>query len=199
MGEETQDLRLQAKAEGFEAAAKKVGELTDAEALLEKQTKQVGEAAAKVAGQIDEMADARDRLDEQSDGLDQSSKRGEKSWRDTAGVIGFVATALLKLGTVLRSTIFLLKAFAAVGAVLKGMAAIRQAIRDDFEERLRLIEVMKIQGQVADALQKRTLNQKDTLERIAGTRRQGGFKTPDAARAAQVGARRAQEQFSQLT
>ena len=199
MGEETQDLKLRARAEGFEAAAKKVGELTDAEALLEKQTKQVGEAAAKVAGQIDEMADARDRLDEQTDGLDQSSKRGEKSWKDTAGVLGLVSAALLKLGTALRSTIFLLKLFAAVGAVLKGMAAVRQALRDDIEERLRLIEVMKIQGKAADELQQRTLSQKDTIERIASGRRQGGFKTPDAARAAQVGARRAREQFSQLT
>lgn len=198
-GEDTQDLRLRARAEGFEDAAKKVGNLTDAEALLEKQTKKVGEAAAKVAGQIDELADARERLDEQTDGLDQSSKRGEKSWKDTAGVVGLVATALLKLGSALRSTIFLLKLFAAVGAVLKGMAAIRRSIKDDIKERLRLIEVMKIQGKVADDLQQRTLSQKDAIERIAAGRRQGGFKTPDAARAAQVGARRAQEQFTALT
>ena len=198
-GKDTQDLILRAKAEGFDQTAKKIGELTKAEAKLEKQTERIGKASKKAAGQVRELAEAQERLGEQTDLAGASSKRSEHGWRKTTSVIGLVAGALLKLVNILRTAVLLLKALAAVGAVLKAMGAVTQAIRDDVKERLRLIEVMKIQGKVADALQRRTLDQKDAIERIAAGRRQGGFKTPDAARAAQVGARRAQEQFTTLS
>ena len=163
MAENEQGLRLTAKAEGFDEAAKETKKVTDATSQLTDKVKEGAEAAI-------EFAD------------------GQRKASDVLGGVGSnlpgIAFGFAKIALVLRTVAGAFKRLPAASAAVAGITSIIQTLRSEIRERERLIHVMRIQGRVADELQQKHLAQKDTLERVAGTRRIGGFR--DAATASRV-------------
>lgn len=205
MSERTEKLSVEVEVRGHDAAAKDVetlkretAELTEGIKEEEKaltsvteQTKEyggvIGKLREKVSGAVGQVREMAGKASVASDALNELS-----GW---AAHVAFGVTSVM---TAIRATSF------AIRRLLPGVSALTHAgtamvgtLRDEVKERLRLIEVMKIQSQASDELKNKQLSQKDRIERISDRRRVGGF-TADAARLAQVQAARAKEQFGYL-
>lgn len=183
-------------ADGLEKVRERAGALVGQFRQTNKEATKVGEGFDDTAQKADNLSESIGQVKEQTEGVSQASQEGGAGW---GGWAAQLAVGVAKLGMALRAASRAFKMLPVAGAVVHGILSIRSALKAEIAERLRLIEVMKIQGRVLDELRDKQLDQKATLEQIASRRGVGGFENEDVARRVQVGAARAKAQYPQLS
>lgn len=197
-----QDLKLTAKAEGFDETAKKVdkvaesqGKLTDRVKEYSSAAKEVSSDAADTASNVERMGGAIGRALTEFvkiaivvKGL-RAARDGAKGFRRAIQAAGSAFGFLVKNGRLMGPLLAVI--FASGRSIL-------QTLRDEVKERARILELTKTQASLQDAAEQKQLGEKASLERAAGQRRIGGFADAATASGVQAQAARAKQQFAQL-
>lgn len=162
------ELTIKAKADGFDEAARKVDELTRADVELKEQ---LGKTVTDFSG---------------SGGLTET------------GPLGPIAKGAIKLTLAIKAVAKALGLMPAVSSVIATSTAVVRTILNEVKAREKLAVAIRKQADALGELEAKQRTLQDSIERIAASRRDGGFATPAAARLAQTRAGNAQKRFTQL-
>lgn len=197
-------LTLKSEAKGFDETAKKVDTVADAQDRLKGAVKKTAEPTRDAAAAQDKLnaseSDFIGLLTQVAPGMGRFADAMIKGLK----IAGDLSTQELKLGEIIAKTTGFIKANAgafklllAGGAVAAGFAAIAAAMGKVREESERVEKQLRKQKEAQDALRESQLDQQGAIERLASTRREGGF-TADESRRSQTTAARVKKQFEFL-
>lgn len=172
-----QELRSRVTIEGADLAAKQLQKVAAATEELGEVTKEANRVASEAGEERSTSA------------LTNAS---------AASAAGFMAVAIGKIALAVRATVKAFRLLPSAGAVVASILSIVAVLKDEVAERLRLVRVMKLQGEAQDELQGKQRDQRQSLEGVSDQRRFGGFDA-DISRRVQAQAINARQEFSQLS
>ena len=200
MGEETQDLKLQAKAVGFDQAAKDVDKVADAQKGLTDKVDGSGKAAEDQAeSQQKSTAAASDyvailsRLDPRLGALADSLLKATTITGSMDGKTVSLGDSLKKVTGFLNTNVGALKSFGAIAVAV--FAAVAAAVQAMVAELNQANQAIQSQMKALDELKGKERDQQQALEDLRDAMRQGPF-SPEQSQAALQTLQRIREQFA---
>lgn len=202
MGEEK--LTIRAEAEGFGEAAKKIDGVSEAEDRLKGKVQETGAASeetrkatenltASEGDYVSLLSQINPTIGAFADGILKASKIAG----DAAGQNINLAATFAKLREAIKANASALKLLGAASAVAAGIWLIVRAVEAEREARERLATAIKTQSDAMNELKGEERDRQVEIERIADTRREGGFDA-DTSRRVAAAAGRAKKQYGQL-
>ena len=185
--------------EAVDKAGEAVGKAGKVVEKVEEVFDKAGQTVDKFSEGVDKLGDAvRSTRRFMGDLVDFASEVAGVVRDVTAGVAGMVLT-VRGLSKAMRATKVAWRVLPSAMMIVRSGRRIISILKQEIAMRLRLVEVMKIQGKAQDELLRTQLSQQQRLQDVAGRRRIGGFESVEAAHWAQAMATRAKEQFTRLS